>query len=84
MSQYRWLQAIDMAWKMKYNNVHTSSMCHEFDSLLIEWYRFFFIFSDISNSPDPIINWYDYLTSRLHVMYENDLQEMSSMRKTLD
>ena len=51
---------------------------------LIKWHQFFFILSDIFNPPDPIINWYDYLTSRLHVVYDNDLQGKQSMRKTLD
>ena len=39
---------------------------------LMKRLRFFFILSDNSNTPDPIIGWYDYMTSRTHVLYDNN------------
>ena len=65
--------------------IATCSLCALILTIrLSEWLWFFFILSDISNHPNPIVNWYDYLTSRLHVVYETDLQGTPSMRKTLD
>ena len=59
-------------------------MCFDFRQSLDRVIFFFLILSDISNTPDLIINWYDYLTSRLYIVYDTDLQGTPSMRKTLD
>ena len=60
-------------------------MCHDFDGFSWSTYIIISSFSlDISNPRDLIFNWNYCLTSRLHIVYDNDLQRTSSIGKTLD
>ena len=53
-----------------YHNGHLWFMCFAFHHFPDRVTSIFLPLSDISNPLDPIINWYDCLTSRLYVVYD--------------